>query len=84
MRKKPIETSLVEKHVLVPKHSKCSEKETKEVLEQFNCTKQDLPKILVTDPAIRDKDFDIGDVVKIKRNSPTSGTSLYYRVIVNA
>jgi len=39
-------------HILQPKHSKLSEKESKEVLQTFNVSKSQLPKIDTTDAAL--------------------------------
>ena len=69
-------------HILVPKHEKLSQVKTKELLESYGITLQRLPKINVNDPALKDMDVKVGDVIKITRNSPTTGESVYYRVIV--
>ena len=72
----------VGKHVLVPEHSKVSEKES--VLSQFGVELRFLPEIKKKDPAIRSLNPRLGDVIKIVRKSPTAGTATYYRVVVNA
>ena len=69
-------------HDLVPEHIILKEDEIKEVLEKFNITVEQLPKILEKDPAIKEIDGEPGDVVKIIRESPTAGVSLYYRLVV--
>ena len=69
-------------HILVPKHEKLSQVKTKELLESYGITLQRLPKINVNDPALKDMDVKVGDVIKITRNSPTTGESVYYRVVV--
>ena len=38
--------------------------------------------ILLNDPAIEQLDVKIGDIIKIKRNSPTNVESIFYRVVV--
>jgi DNA-directed RNA polymerase subunit H len=73
-----------EQHILVSKHSKLGEKETKELLEKYGITKKELPRILKKDPAIKDLSVKSGDILKIERNSPTAGTSIFYRCVVNA
>lgn len=70
-------------HILVPKHSKLTEEESKVLLEKLNITVHQLPKILKSDPAIRHLNADVGDVILIERNSPTIGKSDYYRVVIN-
>ncbi|MBD3163620.1 DNA-directed RNA polymerase subunit H [Candidatus Woesearchaeota archaeon] len=73
----------IKKHILVPKHSKVSEKEKKELLDKYNITVFDLPSIKRTDPGIKDLDVKIGDIIKITRQSPTAGESIFYRCVVN-
>jgi len=73
----------VSKHVLVPKHKKLADSEKKELLEHFNISEMDLPKISVEDAAITEMKLKPGDVVKVTRQSSTAGESFYYRVVVN-
>lgn len=73
----------VSKHVLVPKHTKLSEKEKNELLEKYNITVSQLPVILADDPTIKHLKLSQGDVVKIVRESKTAGESLYYRGVIN-
>ncbi|MBI4143742.1 DNA-directed RNA polymerase subunit H [Candidatus Woesearchaeota archaeon] len=72
------------KHALVPKHTKLSEKEKKELLEKYNIDTKDLPRIFMNDPAIQKLDAKEGDVVKVTRTSPTALESMFYRRVVNA
>ena len=72
----------VTKHILVPKHSKLSERELKEIMDKYSLTLRELPRILVSDPAIEDLSVKEGDVVKITRNSPTAGEIFFYRRVV--
>ncbi len=71
------------KHILIPKHTKLSEKEKKEVLDMYNVTVKDLPKIGMNDPTISDLSAQQGDVIKIVRKSPTRGEATYYRGVMN-
>ena len=73
---------LVPNHVYVPKHEIMSVKEAEEVLKKYNCKTTELPLIFVTDPAILGLGVKPGDMIKISRNSPTAGESLYYRYVV--
>ncbi len=70
-------------HILVPIHTKISEKEKAELLKKYNIKLKDLPKIQITDPAIQHLDVKEGDVIKISRKSRTSGESFYYRGVVS-
>jgi DNA-directed RNA polymerase subunit H (RpoH/RPB5) len=43
----------IDKHSLIPKHVKLSEKEKEALLKKYNITLSELPKILKDDPAIQ-------------------------------
>ena len=73
----------VRKHILVPKHEKLSEKDKKELFDKYNVSLKELPKILKDDPAIDSLNVKEGDVIKITRNSPTAGKSVFYRGIIS-
>ena len=72
----------VTKHVLVPKHTKLSEKERKEIFEKYAIDLENLPRIFKNDPAILHLDVKDGDVIKIIRKSPTAGETMFYRRVV--
>ncbi|MCP3685668.1 MAG: DNA-directed RNA polymerase subunit H [bacterium] len=74
----------VKKHILVPKHTKLSEKDKQELFKKYNITAEQLPKILKNDAAIAGMGLKPGDVIKVVRESPTAGESIFYRVISNA
>lgn len=74
----------IAKHVLIPKHSKLSEKEKKDLFEKYNISTKELPKIMSDDPAIAHLDAKPGDIIKIIRDSPTMGKSVFYRGVTNA
>lgn len=70
------------KSELVPEHAVLSEDEKQKLLEQYNITVKQLPKIFSSDPVVKTLKAKIGDVLKIIRKSVTAGTSVYYRVVV--
>ena len=72
------------KHVLVPKHTIISEKEKKQILEKYNISYKELPKIMANDSAIKHLKAKVGDIIKVSRISPTAGESIYYRGVINA
>jgi DNA-directed RNA polymerase subunit H len=82
-RRKGVSNLEIKEHALVPKHAKVSEKEKKELLERYNVTAKELPKIYKNDAALKSLNVDTGDVVKIARKSPTAGESVYYRVVIS-
>ena len=67
------------KHILVPKHEKLSDKERKELLEEYKVKITGLPKIKITDPAISHLDVKLKDVIKVTRESMTAGVTQYFR-----
>ncbi len=67
-------------HVLQSKHSKLSEKESKEFLLKLNISKAQLPKILSTDPALPEG-CNVGDIIKISRREGDK-INIYFRVVV--
>jgi len=67
-------------HFLVPKHRKLSEKEVTSLLIKYSITKNQLPKIKINDPALKEFDVEIGDVIEIERRS-FAGKSYYYRMV---
>ncbi len=73
---------LVPDHIYVPKHEIISKQEAEEVIKKYNCKPTELPLIFVTDPAILGLGVKPGDMIKITRQSPTAGKSLYYRYVV--
>lgn len=73
----------VTKHVLVPKHSKASEKEKKELFEKYQISIRELPRILKSDPGIVHLGAEEGEIIKIIRPSQTAGESTFYRRVIN-
>ena len=76
MRKKKL---LIKKHDLIPVHIKLSGKEKQELLAKYRISLKELPKIKPDDPAIAKLNAKEGDVIKIIRESPTAGESIFYR-----
>ena len=67
-------------HILQPKHSKLSEKESKGVLQNFNVSKSQLPKIYAADAALPEG-CQVGDIIKIERKEGEK-VYTYYRVVI--
>ncbi|MFH0701829.1 MAG: DNA-directed RNA polymerase subunit H [Candidatus Woesearchaeota archaeon] len=72
----------VNKHFLIPKHTKLNDSEKSKLLEKYNINSMALPKIMDDDPAIAKLDAKVGDVIKIERKSKTSGVTTYYRLVI--
>ena len=68
-------------HILQPKHSKLSEKESKELLKKYNISLNQLPKIKIADPALPEG-MNVNNIVKIERKNEDGEKTFYYRVVV--
>jgi len=73
----------VSQHELVPDHVLIDDpEEVNAVLDEYDVKKTNLPKIKRTDPATPDN-AEVGDVVKIIRNSRTTDEAVVYRLVVS-
>ena len=68
-------------HFLVPKHEIVPEDKVEDILKKYGTTVKNLPRILKDDPAALEIGARKGEVIKITRNSPTAGTSVYFRLV---
>ena len=66
----------IKMHILQPKHSKLSEKESEELLLKLNISKAQLPKILSNDAGLPEG-CNVGDIIKIEREEGN-----FFRVVV--
>lgn len=64
-------------HILQPKHTKLTKKESEEFLSKLNISKSQLPKIFSSDPALPEG-CEVGGIIKIQRDKD----SVYFRVVV--
>lgn len=69
-------------HELVPQHILLSKEEALRILKRMGITRRQLPWLLASDPVAKAIGAKPGDVVMIVRKSPTSGTSVAFRVVV--
>jgi len=72
-----------DKHSLIPKHAKLSEKQKEDLIKDYNITLKALPRILKTDPGIQSLNAKPGNIIKISRKSMTAGETIFYRVVVD-
>lgn len=68
-------------HELVPDHTLLEEPALEEVLDEYDIDRTDLPKIKRTDAGLPDH-AEVGDVVKIVRDSRTTDEAVIYRLVV--
>jgi len=73
----------MERHILASEHIKLTKEEKDKVLTKHNISIKQLPRILESDPAIKNLEAKPGEVIMIKRNSQTAKESIFYRVVIN-
>jgi DNA-directed RNA polymerase subunit H (RpoH/RPB5) len=67
-------------HTLQPKHVKLKPEEVKALLQKYNISNAQLPKIKVVDPAVPEG-CERGDILKIERDVEGKMRA-YYRVVI--
>lgn len=67
-------------HILQPKYSKLKPNEVKSLVDKYNISVSQLPKVKSDDPGVPD-DVQRGDVLKIERRFEDK-IRLYFRVVV--
>jgi len=72
----------VKKNSLVPEHFLLSKEELQELLQLYNITLSQLPKISHKDAAIKELGARAGDGIRIIRNSETGKKIAYFRLVV--
>lgn len=73
----------VGRHSLVPKYSVLPEKMVGDLMRRFRCEKkEDLPRMLSSDPVARYFHFTPGTVLKLVHNIPDWPGSVCYRVVI--
>ncbi len=69
-------------HVLVPRHEVLSKEESERLLKELGVKVWQLPRIAQDDPAIRDLNADVGQIVRVIRSSGLVGEYEVYRLVV--
>jgi DNA-directed RNA polymerase subunit H len=70
-------------HKMVPRHEIVDEKELEKILKEYNIEKEQMPKIRESDPAARANQAEVGDVIRITRDSQTAGKAIFYRLVIS-
>ncbi|MFO7793288.1 MAG: DNA-directed RNA polymerase subunit H [Candidatus Saliniplasma sp.] len=78
----------VMKHGFVPEHHLVPKEDEEDILKELEIDKQNLPKILKSDPVIEQMekvhgDIEEGRMVEVVRESPTAGVAKVYRLIIS-
>lgn len=71
-------------HKLVPKHIILTKGEVEELLKKYRIKPFQMPKIKETEPVAMMLGAKPGDILKVKRMSPTAGEANHYRYVVEA
>lgn len=81
---KPVEEIKIDifKSKYVPNSRILSEDEKKALLEKYNISLVQLPKILHSDPISKALKAKAGDILECERKTKTAGLSKYYRIVV--
>ena len=69
-------------HEWVPEHEILSPEEAYRVLKELGVKPTQLPWILTSDPVARALNARPGDVIRVRRKSPTAGEIIVYRYVV--
>ncbi|MDD5111413.1 MAG: DNA-directed RNA polymerase subunit H [Candidatus Altiarchaeota archaeon] len=69
-------------NILVPKHELLDAESAQKLLEKYQVTRNEFPKIRKSDAALVDIKPKTGDIIKITRYHPAVGESDYYRVVI--
>ena len=67
-------------HILQPKHTKLKPEEVKKLVEKYNISISQLPKMKSEDPALGEG-YQKGDIVKLERKGDDK-INVYYRVVI--
>ena len=73
----------IKDHNLVPEHILLTPEEGEDVLRRYGIEAPQLPKIHVNDPAAKEINAKVGDIIKIIRRSPTANQSVFYRLVID-
>ncbi len=68
--------------MLVPKHEVLADKEADGILEHYDVSRAEMPRIKEDDPAIDNLGAKRGDIIRIRRINPRVGVVYYYRVVI--
>ena len=71
----------ISKHFLVPRHEVLTKEESEQFLKENNFAIEKLPKISRLDPVVQEINGKRGDIIRVFRNSPTAGRTLFYRIV---
>lgn len=68
---------------LSQEHILLNNEEKADLLEEYDCTLSELPKILIDDPITKYFNANVDDIFKIIRNNPITNKEIVYRVVID-
>lgn len=71
----------IQEHMLVPKHEIMTDSEIEDLKNSAGYDIENLPRIKVDDPVVKDIDAKENDILRITRESDTAGTFVTYRIV---
>lgn len=85
MAKKPVDETKIDifKNILVPVSRILNEQEKKALLDSYNISVKQLPKILSSDAVSKLLNAKVGDIIEFERKTKAAGLSKYYRVVIS-
>lgn len=69
-------------HISVPKHELLDQETSKQVFDEYNTKKREMPKIYLSDPISHYYNAKIGQIFSITRPSEVSCLAPYYRLVI--
>ncbi len=69
-------------HEMVPDHQIMDAEEVTDLLATYHISLEQLPKMYHDDPAVKAIGGDVGNVIRITRDSRTAGRAEAYRLVV--
>jgi DNA-directed RNA polymerase subunit H len=71
----------IHEHILVPKHLLLSKEDAEKLFAHYNISQKQMPQISIKDPAIVHLNAQVGDIVKIVRDSETESQAAFFRAV---
>lgn len=72
----------ISENFLVPKHEIVPKEKAQEIFAKYGADAKKLPQIMRDDPMVEEISAKKGDLIRIIRDSPTAGKTIYYRIVV--
>ncbi|MEK6903075.1 MAG: DNA-directed RNA polymerase subunit H [Nanoarchaeota archaeon] len=71
----------IHEHLLVPKHLLLSKEDAEKLFSHYNISQKQMPQISIKDPTITHLNPQLGDIIKIIRDSETESQAAFFRTV---